>query len=76
MRFARLLLLTVAVLGMTQSTFAKCPRTQDGYVVCNAHCTYPANCLAGGGGYCYKDIVVDACFDGGYDPCCDTAGLF
>jgi hypothetical protein len=83
MRIARLLLLTAVVLGTALPTFAivippegGCTRTPDGYIACNAHCAYPASCLSGGGGYCYKDLVVNTCFDGGYDPCCGTAGLF
>lgn len=79
MRHLRVFLLLSAVVlcaVVSPTADAKCPRTQDGYVVCNAICQYPANCVAGGSGYCYKDIVVNACFDGGYEECCNTAGLF
>src|ERR1043166_5477035 len=78
MRKGRLVMLVALLCSLVLSlpTYAKCPRTQDGYVVCNAHCTYPNNCVAGGSGYCYYDLVVNVCFDGAGEPCCGTASVF
>ena len=78
MRKVRLVVLLALLcsLAVTLPTSAFCVAKQDGYVVCNARCTYPNLCVGGGGGYCYYDLVVNVCFDGEYDPCCRTGSLF
>jgi len=51
-----------------------CTQPSNGYVVCQADCQYPATCVTNQSNpyyqYCFYDFV-DACFGGGYDPCCD-----
>jgi hypothetical protein len=73
-------ILTTAMLAMVLSlawTANACqcgPDSPNGTVTCQADCVYPDTCRFNSQddplSYCYHDNV-GACFNGGYDPCCD-----
>lgn len=71
------LVITASVLIVADANACTChrPDEKSGTLVCNATCTYPDVCdnTTYTEGYCYHDNVVNTCFNGTYDPCCDPS---
>ena len=70
-------IVAMVLIALTPSGYAAFQRG-DGFVVCGASCHYPHMCFIDTPrpAYCYYDVIVDTCFDGAYDPTCDTVPRF